>query len=81
MITNILPNMISLRDVSTIEDGDRIFFEWGRKINPNNPNYEGNWIREGKFEEIEDVTRWLVGDKLITDVEYLEHHNFMIIKK
>ena len=30
---------------------------------------------------IEDVQKFVDGDKLLSDIEYLEHHNFMLIKK
>lgn len=81
MRVSISPNMKPLRDVKTIEEGDKVYYELGRKINPNNVNYERNWIREGKFEEIRCVKHWLENDVFIGDKEYLEHHNFMIIKK
>ena len=81
MITGILPNMIPMRDIKQISDGDRLFYELGRKKSINNMSYENNWIREGRFQEVEDIKNMLENDKYMTDIEYLEHHNFMIIKK
>lgn len=80
MITGILPNMVPMRDINQISVGDRLFYELGHKIDFRNPNYENNWIREGRFKEIENVKDFLDGDKLLTDIKYLEHHNFMLIK-
>jgi hypothetical protein len=80
MITTILPNMIPMRDIKQISDGDRLFYELGHKIRELDMSYENNWIREGRFLEIEDVKEFLKGDKLLSNLEYLKHHNFMLIK-
>jgi hypothetical protein len=79
-ITPILPSMIPMRDINQISDRDRLFYELGHKINSENPYYENNWIREGRFKEIQNIKEFLEGDKLLNDVKYLEHHNFMLIK-
>jgi hypothetical protein len=81
MITPILPNMIPMRDIKQISDGDRLFYELGHKIRMMDMSYENNWVREGKFKEIDNVDEFLEGDKLLSNLEYLEHHNFMLIKK
>jgi hypothetical protein len=81
MITPILPNMIPMRDIKQISEGDRLFYELGSKIRIMDMSYENNWIRKGRFKEIEDVQKFVDGDKLLSDIEYLEHHNFMLIKK
>ena len=81
MITRILPNMIPMKDIKQISDGDRLFYELGHKVNSDILKYENNWIGEGRFKEIENVKEFLNCDKLITNLKYLEHHNFMIIKK
>jgi hypothetical protein len=81
MITPILPNMIPMRDIKQISDGDRLFYELGHKIRVMDMSYENNWISEGKFKEIENVDEFLEGDKFLSNLEYLEHHNFMLIKK
>ena len=80
MITGILPNMIPMRDIKQITDGDRLFYELGHKIRID-LSYENNWVREGRFKEIDNVNVFIENDKLLTELEYLEHHNFMIIKK
>ena len=81
MITGILPNMTPMRDIKQISDGDKLFYELGYKIRAMDMSYENNWIREGKFREIEDVKDFIESDKLLSNLEYLEHHNFMLIKK
>jgi hypothetical protein len=81
MITPILPNMIPMRDIKQISDGDRLFYELGHKIRMMDMSYENNWVREGKFKEIDNVGEFLEGDKFLSESEYLEHHNFMLIKK
>jgi hypothetical protein len=81
MTTNILPNMIPMRDINDISEGDRLFYELGYKKDANKPNSEGNWIHTGKFKEIEDVKSFLEGDKNLNLLAYLNHHNFMVIKK
>lgn len=81
MITSILPNMIPMRDINNISEGDRLFYELGYKKDINNPNYGDNWLRKGQFKEVEDVKDMLDIDKLLSDLAYLEHHNFMLIKK
>lgn len=80
MIINIQPNMIPMKDINQISDGDRLFYELGHKRNMM-LGYGANWIREGRFKEIENIKDFLEGDKLLSNLEYLEHHNFMIIKK
>jgi len=80
MITSILPNMIPMRDIKQISDGDRLFYELGHKIRKD-IGYNNNWISEGRFKEIKNIKEFIEGDKLLLDIEYLEHHNFMLIKK
>jgi len=78
-ITPLLPNMVPMRDVKQISEGDRLFYELGYKI-----RYDmsyNNWVREGRFKEIENVEEFIQVDKLLSEIEYLEHHNFMLIKK
>jgi hypothetical protein len=81
MITPILPNMIPMRDIKQISEGDRLFYELGYKIDWTMTYDNNNWVRKGRFKEIEDVQKFVDGDKLLSDIEYLEHHNFMLIKK
>ena len=79
-ITPLLPNMVPMRDVKQISEGDRLFYELGHKITYD-MSYNNNWVREGRFKEIENVEEFIQGDKLLSEIEYLEHHNFMLIKK
>lgn len=70
--------MTQLRNISQISDGDRLFYELGMYV-------QDNWIRRGIFKEITNVAQFVSNDKLcnklLHNLEYLEHHNFMIIKK
>lgn len=79
--TPLLPNMVPMRDVKQISEGDRLFYELGYKIRVNDMSYNNKWIREGRFKEIENVKEFIQVDKLLSEIEYLEHHNFMLIKK
>jgi hypothetical protein len=81
MITGILPDMSPMRDINQVSDGDRLFYEIGHKIRMMDMSYENNWVREGRFKEIDNVNDFIETDKLLTELEYLEHHNFVIIKK
>ncbi len=80
MITSILPNMVPLRDIKDISDGDRLFYELGHKKRVNDMSFKDNWVREGRFKEIENIKNIIEHDELLSNIEYLEHHNFMIIK-
>lgn len=80
-IISIHPDMIIMRDISIIKEGDRLFYELGHKKDWKDPNYDYNWIKEGKFKEIENVIEYINNDKLLSDINYLEHHNFMLIQK
>jgi hypothetical protein len=80
MITSILPNMVIMRNINTILETDKLFYELGYKRNVNASHYGDNWIRTGNFKEIKNVKEFLENDKRLSDLEYLEHHNFMIIK-
>ena len=82
MITPILPNMIPLENIKDISEGDRLFYELGYKIHWDKPNSEWNWIRTGRFKEIEDVKHMIENDEFLieSDIKYIKHHNFMLIK-
>lgn len=75
------PKMVLMRDISMIKDGDRLFYELGYKKDGDNPLYNGNWISTGEFIEVEDVRDMLEKDVLMGNIEYLNHHNFMLILK
>ena len=80
MITPILPNMTPMRDIKQISEGDRLFYELGYKLNIDG-GLGDNWIRQGQFKEIENVKDMIENDNRIDDIDYLNHHNFMLIKK
>lgn len=79
-IIPIHPKMIPMRNIEIIEEGDRLFYELGYKRNLLDISYGDNWIRTGKFKEIDNVNEFIMNDKLIHNKEYLEHHNFMVLK-
>lgn len=72
--------MIPLRDISLFSSGDRLFYELGFKID-SRKGYGENWVSTGKFKEIDNPKEFLADDMFIFNMEYLEHHNFMFIKK
>lgn len=81
MLHSIRPDMIPMRDIKQFSDGDRLFYEVGRKIELYG-GYGDNWIKTGQFQEIENTKDFLCDyNKLLSKVDYLEHHNFMLIKK
>ena len=75
-----LTNDLPMRDISLIESGDKLFYELGKKIDIDK-GYGENWVKIGLFEEIVDVDKYITEDKCLNDADYLEHHNFRIIKK
>jgi hypothetical protein len=75
------PDMIPMRDPSKIEDGDRLFWEYGYKRNPNIYEDGDKCIKPGKFLEFPDPMKYLEREPLLINPEFCEHHNFMIIKK
>ena len=81
MNKDILKNMVKLQNVNQISEGDRLFYELGYKINSKVDSYENNWIKSGQFKEIDNVQEYILKDKMLLNKEYIEHHNFMIIKK
>ena len=74
------PDMKAMRNINDIAEGDKLFYELGFKLNIKLGVTGGNWIRTGKFKEVKDVKDMLVNDKRMVDIDYLEHHNFMLIK-
>ena len=94
MNTGILPNMIPLLDVNKFTDGDRLFYELGtykptivKSIKYKTEigeeyyhTYNDIWTRSGNFKEIEEPLKFIESDPRFNDIEYLKHHNFMIIK-
>lgn len=76
---SMLPNMIQMRNIGDIEDGDRLFYELGYKLSMNS-GVGDNWVRLGRFREVLNISDMLIHDKRMSDLEYLVHHNFMLIK-
>lgn len=75
----ISPNMIRMLKISDIQSGDRLFYELGYKKSLDG-GYGNNWVRTGRFREVLNIPDMLENDKLLSNNEYLIHHNFMILK-
>ena len=73
----IQPNMVPMTNKSMLEEGDQLFYELGYKINIKK-EYGDNWVRTGKFKEIKNPMEFK--DPLLSEEQFLKHHNFMIIK-
>jgi len=78
-LISIRPDMKPMRDKSLLKDGIRLFYEIGFKRNSDLGIIGGNWIRTGKFKEVTNWKEVLKREPLFDNIEYLEHHNFMII--
>ena len=73
--TSIQPSMVKMTNKNQFEDGDRLFYELGYYKD------DYNWVRTGRFKEVENPNEFMKKDFYVSDLAYLEHHNFMIIKK
>lgn len=76
----IQPDMVPMNNVNDYEIGDRLFFEEGFKLDPEK-GYGRNWIRTGQFIEGSDPERVIKNDERFHDIDFIKHHNFMLIKK
>jgi hypothetical protein len=77
MITPILPTMRKVNDISEVSYDDLLFYELGHYSNLYSNRV---WIREGQFQQIENVEEFIKKDKRLLEKEFLDHHNFMVIK-
>lgn len=71
-----LKNAVQLNSKEEVQPTDRVFYELGYYID----RKLKNWIRTGEFKEIENVAEFLEKDKHLDDIEYIRHHNFMILR-
>ena len=71
-----LKDAVMIADKSDIKEGCRVFYELGEWFDKQNKLQ----FRFGYFKEIENVTQWLKSDLRLNDLDYLIHHNFMILK-
>jgi hypothetical protein len=78
--TGILPDMIPLLNKSDFQEGDRLFYELGYKIDKDF-GYGSNWVKTGKFKEVKDPLHMIENDTYLDKPDYIKHHNFMLIKK
>ena len=79
--TGILPDMVPMRKISDFQPGDRMFYELGEKKDMKNPDYLNNWIRKGVFKEVDNPKSYFDSDDRFEIDGFLEHHNFMLIKR
>jgi hypothetical protein len=73
--------------LSDITENCRLFYELGHyKVLRLYTNRDGllceelKWVREGVFKEIENIKEFIEMDKKLSEKEYIEHHNFVIIE-
>ena len=76
---NIQPNMIKVTDIKQVSENDKLFYELGYKIN-HELGYGDNWVLTGKFIEVPNPMTYIKEDKFLSNPDYLNHHNFMLIK-
>jgi len=70
-------NFVKISHLSDIKTGDRLFYELGYYSDLN----QTRWIREGIFKEIENPINFISQNVDMDNSEYIQHHNFVIIKK
>ncbi len=75
-----------VNSLSDISDNSRLFYELGhyrvlRKYLDKDGDVveEKEWVRTEIFKEIENVKSFLETDKRMSDREYIEHHNFVVV--
>jgi len=76
----IQPDMVPMNNVNDYEIGDRLFFEEGFKLDMEK-GFDDNWIRTGQFIEVSDPERHIKNDKRLHSIDFIKHHNLMLIKK
>lgn len=87
--TGRLKGMMVVVEPSQIEEGDRLFYEYGYYTTPNGEQFEEkDWVKTGKFKEILNVMEFKKNLELELENQgkeqfdrYCNHHNFMLIKK
>jgi hypothetical protein len=75
-----------VNSLSDITNNSRLFYELGhyvvlRKYRDKDGSIveDKKWIREGVFKEIDNVKYFLTTEKGLTEKEFIEHHNFVVI--
>lgn len=74
------PNFKKYAIGDILNNGDRLFYELGYKRN-SDLGYGDNWVRTGRFKEIENPIEYIKKDNRMEMLEFVEHHNFMILTK
>lgn len=85
--TYIQPEMIKMTKKSDFSDGDKLFYELGyfsRSLKTSRGYFDGwdpdSWTRTGRFVQVDDPGLFIKSDYRFDYPEFIEHHNFMIIK-
>jgi hypothetical protein len=78
-VRGIVPNSVKVTSISDIGENDRLFYELGTYTYTYKGRWRG-WTLSGEFKEIRDVRNMLIHDTRLNDIEYINHHNFCIIK-
>jgi hypothetical protein len=79
--------MIPFRDLAQYEEGDWLFWRIGKFVNVyiSEFEYEPTWVYTGEIKEADDSHNFfeqLKSDpKFTNDPEWLNRHDFMILKK
>lgn len=75
-----------VNSLSDITSNSRLFYELGHQVVLSKyTDKDGNivenvrWVREGIFKGIENVEDFIKIDKRLTEKEFIDHHNFVII--
>lgn len=74
-----IDNARKVTSISDIKDNVRLFYEMGYYPTKNDVIKHTNFTRTGVFKEILDVKSFIEGDERLSDVEYINHHNFVIV--
>jgi hypothetical protein len=70
--------VVTLKDISQVIEGVKLYYKLGYKINPKLGVDNGNWVRTDYFKEIENTLDFCSQDKHMLRPDYLKHHNFKI---
>ena len=75
-----------INSLNEITKNSRLFYELGnyivlgkREDSKGNIYEDKRWLRSGIFKEINNVENFIKTDKRMSEKEFIEHHNFVII--
>lgn len=80
-------NVEKVNSISDVKPDDRLFYELGyNKVIERYTDRNGKlhvkkeWIKEGIFQEIENVNDYIKNDEFLNNEEYINHHNFVVLR-